>query len=236
MELFKEKNINTSEKIGIITYDIPHKKTYDTICLLKARGYENIIIYAVDFHYKKSFKPLYEHRPILLEQIKNLEKFCKNMKVEYKKLNSLKEIDLKEKGKILVCGAGIIPKEVIEKYYLINAHPGYIPEVRGLDALKWAIIEEKKIGVTTHLLGDEVDAGYIIERKIISLYKNDTFHSLAQRVYDTEICMLVDSLEKKLEKLKYVPAEKNELHRRMPKDIEINLLEKFEELKNKIGE
>lgn len=222
--------------IGVITYDIPHKKTYDTICLLKARGYKNIKVYAVDLHYKKIFKPLYEHRPILINQIDNLEKFCINMEVEYKKLNSLEEIELEEKSKILVCGAGIIPEKVVKKYKLINSHPGYIPESRGLDALKWAIVEGKNIGVTTHIIGDEVDAGYVIERKIVPIYKNDTFHALTQRIYDTEVCMLVDAIEIDLENLKYISAGENELHRRMPKEIEENLLEKFEILKTIKGE
>lgn len=222
--------------IGIITYDIPHKKTYDIICLLKARGYKNIKVYAVDLHYKKNFKPLYEHRPTLVNQIDNLEKFCKNMEIEYKKLKSLEEIDLEEKSKILVCGAGIIPEKVVKKYKLINSHPGYIPESRGLDALKWAIVEEKNIGVTTHIIGNEVDAGYVIERKIIPVFKNDTFHALCQRVYDTEICMLVDAIESDLENLEYITAGENELHKRMPKEIEENLLEKFELLKTARGE
>lgn len=41
---------------------------------------------------------------------------------------------------------------MIQKYRIINAHPGYIPVVRGLDSLKWAIVEGLPIGVTTHLL------------------------------------------------------------------------------------
>lgn len=225
-----------NKSIGVITYDIPHKKTYDTICLLKARGYKNIKVYAVDLHYKKTFKPLYEHRPILINQIDNLEKFCRNMEIEYKKLNSLEEIDLEEKSKILVCGAGIIPEKVVKKYKLINSHPGYIPESRGLDALKWAIVEGKTIGVTTHIIGDEVDAGYIVKRKVIPVYKNDTFHALCHRVYDTEICLLVDAVESDLENLEYTPAGENELHKRMPKEIEESLLEKFELLKTTRGE
>lgn len=73
-------------------------------------------------------------------------------------------------------------------------HPGYISLARGLDALKWEIYEDLPIGVTTHFIGDEVDAGEIIERKEILVYKNDTFHALARRVYETEVAMLVSSL------------------------------------------
>ena len=30
------------KKIAVLTYNQPHRKTYDTICLLKAKGYENV--------------------------------------------------------------------------------------------------------------------------------------------------------------------------------------------------
>ena len=29
-------------RIGILTYDVKHRKTYDTLCLLKAKGYDNV--------------------------------------------------------------------------------------------------------------------------------------------------------------------------------------------------
>lgn len=231
-----KNNLNIKEeKIGILSYDTCHRKTYDTLCLLKARGYKNIEIYALPLHYKKKFKPLYEHRPQLLNQINSLEEFCKNLNYIYKPINDMQEIDLKRDSKILVCGAGIIPENVIKKYKVINSHPGYIPKVRGLDSLKWAIVNKQEIGVTTHFIGDEVDAGYIIEQKIIPLYKKDTFHALTQRVYETEICMLVDAIENCNRNLIYKSAGSYELHKRMPKEIEIILLEKFEELKSEIG-
>lgn len=222
-------------KIGVITYNVQHRKTYDVLCLLKSRGYKEIIVYALPLHYKKKFKPLYEHRPQLLNQISSLEEFCKNLDYDYEPIKDILEIDLEKSSVLLVCGAGIIPDKIIKKYKVINSHPGYIPEVRGLDSLKWAIVNEQKIGVTTHLIGDEVDAGYIIEQKIVSLYKNDSFHALTQRVYETEVCMLVDAIEKLNGNLIYKSAKDYELHKRMPKEIEKILLEKFEKLKNKIG-
>lgn len=38
--------------------------------------------------------------------------------------------------------------------------------------------------------------GLIIERKPIKINLLDTFHSLAQRVYENEISMLVEAIEK----------------------------------------
>ena len=219
--------------IGVLTYNIPHRKTYDTLCLLKAKGYKDVIVFAMPLHYKKQFKPLYEHRPQLINQISPIEDFCNNLDYKYELIDNFSDIDLKENTKILVCGAGILPDNFIKKYKVINSHPGYIPEVRGLDSLKWAIILKKKIGVTTHLIGDEVDAGYIIEQKEVPIYENDTFHALSQRVYETEICMLIDAIEKSDRNLIYKSDKNTEVHTRMPKEIEVELLKKFEEVKIK---
>ena len=39
------------KKIAVLTYNQPHRKTYDTICLLKAKGYENVVVYAQEMTY-----------------------------------------------------------------------------------------------------------------------------------------------------------------------------------------
>ncbi|KDE62458.1 phosphoribosylglycinamide formyltransferase [Fusobacterium necrophorum BFTR-1] len=219
------------DSIGVLTYNVPHRKTYDTLCLLKAKGYKKIYVFALPLHYNKVFKALYEHRP----QINSIEELCNNLNFYYMEIKNMYEITLKENSKILICGAGIIPEEVRKKYRIINSHPGYIPNSRGLDALKWAILNHDIIGVSSHLIGDEVDAGYIIERNIVPIYKNDTFHALSQRVYETEIKMLVEAIEK-LEKkeLEYIAAADTILHKRMPLELEKKLLEKFDELRVKI--
>lgn len=236
MEFLEEKVIKKSSRknqiIGILTYNIPHRKTYDVLCLLKVRGYKNVCIFGLPLHYKKNFKPLYEHRPQLNYEIKSIKEICENLGYMYIEIDNMYKINIEEKSKILVCGAGIIPKEIREKYIILNSHPGYIPNSRGLDALKWSIINNEVIGVTSHIIGDEIDAGYIIERKIVPVNKNDTFHALSQRVYEIEINMLVNSIEKIEEgKLIYISAENYQLHGRMPLEMEKNLLEKFENLK-----
>ena len=62
--------------------------------------------------------------------------------------------------------------------------------MKGLDALKWAIYQEQPIGVTTHYISDTADGGELIERRVIPIYFEDSFHSLATRVYEVEIEML----------------------------------------------
>ena len=78
----------------------------------------------------------------------------------------------------------------------MNAHPGYIPLARGLDALKWAVLEGLPVGATTHFLGNEVDAGEVIERRELEIRSAESFFELGMRVYRTEVDMLVRALEK----------------------------------------
>jgi phosphoribosylglycinamide formyltransferase-1 len=225
-----------NEPISVLTYIARHRKTYDTLCLLKAKGYKNVTVYAIPFQYKKAFKPIIEHRPEMIWDIDTRE-ICKNFNYNYFEINSYDEVSLVDGSIVLVCGAGLLPEEFIHNYKVINAHPGYIPNCRGLDALKWAIYEKQPIGVTSHLIGNEVDAGEVIIRNRIQVYENDTFHAVAQRVYENEIDVLVKSIQVVLsgEKLTYISGMETIVHKRMPKDIECKLLDVFEEYKSIIG-
>ena len=186
--------------LGVLTYEIKHRKTYDTLCLLKANGYQNVTVYAQPLHYKKTFQPLLRHRPADIPGIPELEELCRNFSysITYGKIE---ELEIPEEMVLLVCGAGIIPEDIVKTHKIINSHPGYIPFVRGLDAFKWAIGEGMPIG------------------------------EAAQDVYEKEISMLVESIQKLDEKHMYLEPENHVLHKRMPHEMEEQLLECFEEYK-----
>ena len=207
---------------GILTYNIPHRKTYDTLCLLKVSGYDDVTVFALPLHYKKTFTPLIEHRPKCSNDIPPLE-LCRRFGYEY----SENFETLPENTKILICGAGMIAQDKIDRYRIINAHPGFLPNVRGLDALKWAILENQPIGVTTHRLSDEVDSGLLIDRRLVPVFPGDTFHSVAQRQYELEISMLVEAVEKIETATEIITPDGFPVHKRMPNEYEAQLLEAF---------
>jgi phosphoribosylglycinamide formyltransferase-1 len=218
--------------IGIMTYNVSHRKTYDTLCLLKAKGIAgDVLVVAEPLHYVKQFKPLLEHRPKSINTLTPKE-LCGNLGFAY--CEGIDKSQLPENSKVLICGAGIIPQDVIRKYRIINAHPGYLPNVRGLDALKWAIYDGQPIGVTTHQLGEYVDAGLIIDRKIVPIYFNDTFHAVAQRQYEMEITMLVEALDIIESAAEIVEPEEYQLKKRMPHDVETRVLKRFANLIQKV--
>lgn len=220
--------------IGILTYSEIHRKTYDVLCLLKAKGYHNVTVYAAPFHYKKQFQPLYPHRPEPMENTPDTGSVCTNFGYEYIE-SPIESLTIPKDEILLICGAGILPDDFVASHTIINAHPGYIPECRGLDAYKWAIYEGKPIGVTTHLLGEYIDAGEVIERRIIPVYFYDTFHSVAQRVYENEVFMLVEAIEKLDEEHMWIPPGNNPVHKRMPHAYETQLPERFDALVKSIS-
>lgn len=218
-------------QIGVLTYNVPHRKTYDTLCLLRAKGYNDVIVYAIPMHYQKSFKPYIYHRPEIVWQV-DPASLCENIGYKYVLINRYEEINDKD-SIFLVCGAGILPEEFIKNNVVINSHPGYIPNCRGLDALKWAVYEKQPIGVTSHLIGDEVDAGEVLIREEIPVYTTDSFHAVAQRVYEHEILALVNAIELLSEhtSTQYISGGQFVLHKRMPMEIDRRLFSYFDEYK-----
>lgn len=222
------------KKIGILTYNQKHRKTYDALCLLKARGYENIIVFAQEMTYVKKRYPLIFHRPEMVVNIPCPEEICRNLGYEYREGKF--EDTIKEDGLVyLLCGAGLLQESFVKSHTIINSHPGYSPYARGLDAYKWSIYYGLPLGVTTHYLGDYIDAGEILERRRITIKEYDTFHSVAQRIYENEIDMLINAIEKIEEEHDYVTPT-NEVFKRMEEEKEKKLFDKFEEYKNKYND
>lgn len=218
-------------KIAVLTYNVKHRKTYDTLCLLKAKGYRDITVFAQPMKYEKKRYPKVIHRPGLLFNIPEPFILCSNFGYGYIEGRFEDTIDSTWKEDIfLLCGAGILPEKFVSTYRIVNAHPGFIPFARGLDAYKWSVYNGLPIGASTHFLGEYVDAGEIIERRRIMVEAFDTFHSVAQKVYENEIDMLVGAIEKINEKHEFIVSD-SEVFKRMPESREYELFRKFEEYK-----
>lgn len=218
--------------IVVLTYNYPHHKTQQIIFRLLAKGIKPFVV-AAEFIQRKNFVPLIKHRPDNAINVP-LTDFCKNLNLDLH-LTTRENLfrTLKELGKIdfvLLTTGMLIDGETTKSFKFINAHPGYLPLIKGLDALKWAILYGQKTGVTSHFINEEVDGGIIIERQEVPLYYEDTFHSFAYRQYEMEIDMTITAMDA-------VPI--NEpigespygTFRRMPHRLEPRMLEVFNQLK-----
>ena len=209
--------------MNILTYDTPHRKTQDLIFQLLAKEYRfNVIVLPFE---KRERKTMYNHRPEPMSQLLP-DDICRALNIpclfcgvtdlpEY-----LDEITL-------IAGAGILHRTVTDNSTVINSHPGYLPNARGLDALKWAIYEGQPIGVTTHVINDHPDSGTLIDRKIVPVYFEDSFDSIARRVYETEIKMLVEAIE--LPATDKILVEHYPVHGRMPMYLEPIMMQRLKE-------
>lgn len=226
----------TQPQIAVITYNTPHRKTQDVLHGLKAKGYKNVKVYALPFIQRENpFKPIYQHRPSKAINVE-VETYTNNFDYQFETTtaDTLNMQLLNDKADfVIIAGAGLLPNELVETHKIINTHPGFLPKTRGLDSLKWAITKGVEIGVTTHFVDTEADTGFLIEQQLVPVYSNDTFHSVAQRQYEIEIEMLVNSIEliPTLNDFPSLSTTEFEATRRMPKAIEEVLMNSFEKYK-----
>ena len=98
----------------------------------------------------------------------------------FKMLNKLKEI---RPDFIFMMGGGILKDRIIgtAQKGVLNAHPGILPFIRGLDAIKHSILRNIPIGVSGHFIDQGIDTGEIIERYWIPVHPTDTFDDVVDR-------------------------------------------------------
>ena len=115
--------------------------------------------------------------------------------------------DLKQQGKILsllqlhkidfVVLAGflkLMPSEIISAYAkkIINIHPALLPKYGGKGMYGMRVHEaviasgEKESGITIHHVNEKFDEGEIIFTAKVSLDKNETHETLANKIHDLE--------------------------------------------------
>lgn len=224
--------------IGIITYDKPHRKTQDLIFQMIINGFIDLNLIVIPWVERKNFSPIYKHRPSKCPQV-SIDDLSSRIGIGFSRV---KVEDLgahcKEKAyeHILIAGAGLLPDSLSKSQKVINAHPGYLPYSKGLDAFKWAILNEHPLGVTTHYISDKPDEGQLIEKRKVPVFFEDSFGALAQRIYETEIEMLVNAvkvLNQSEAPLTDLSDNRYNATRRMPHNQEIIMMDRFESLRRK---
>ncbi len=120
----------------------------------------------------------------------------------------------------VILGARILKKHVTSKIPIINMHPGLLPQNRGLDNLKWAIIMGIQQGVTTHIIDENVDRGILLEKKTIDVYPDDTLLDIHLRLKSKEIQMINNAIELINNKSYGPPLEIGNYHTAMTDDMD----------------
>ena len=114
-------------------------------------------------------------------------------------------------------------------------HPGLLPENRGLDNIKWAILDDIPQGVTAHLIDKSIDRGIVITKSTIEVYKDDTLLDLNIRIQNLEQKLMIDSILALRENTPTQTLGVGTYYKAVPEDVEKLLHRKFIEYKTKNG-
>lgn len=219
--------------IVVITHNKAHFKTQQVIFGLLSNGIRPKVI-ILPFIERKSFVPIWEHRPGTPFHVSPTE-FCDHLQLEFISLDDVEQINELSKNmlwfdtRFIITTGTVLPANITSGKTIINVHPGLLPEIKGLDALKWALLHSEPIGVTAHLIDEEVDGGVLLERVEVPLYWEDSFHSFAQRVLEYEISLSVKmGIIHEIVTKERIGASVYPTHRRMPHRLEVRMMEKFE--------
>ena len=178
-------------KVGLISYNTNHLKTEQLALNYSVNpNITEVTILGLPFNERKPRNTLFSHRPNMKDGIhtKELQKLDKTSYMDWDGKKDLShDFDV-----FIIGGAGILNTDFAGKKPIVNAHPGIIPITRGLDSFKWAILNNDPVGITLHLIDNEVDSGEILHTRITQIFQTDTINSVSRRHYEQEISMLSD--------------------------------------------
>ena len=99
--------------------------------------------------------------------------------------NFLKQLDEFDADLFVVVAFRMLPECVWKKPKLgtINLHGSLLPKYRGAAPINWALINgEKKTGVTTFFINEEIDTGKMILQDSTDIFYGDNFQTLYDRL------------------------------------------------------
>lgn len=225
-------------KIGIFAYNFKHKKTQEGILNLFLQGIPITSILAADaielkFYQSKirvSPKGLdYLHPKEIAERLQVPYHVVAHNSVECEELIKKYDLDLG-----IILGARILKENIIGAFKIgvLNMHPGILPENRGLDNLKWAILKDYKQGVSCHLIDKDIDKGKLILWKAIEVYEDDTLVDVSMRLQNLEQQLMVEAVKILQDgKRDFEIVPEGNYRKSVPPEEEASLLEKFESYK-----
>jgi phosphoribosylglycinamide formyltransferase-1 len=222
-------------RLGLITYEANHLKTEQVAMGLQLRGYTDLTFFSLPFVQRPGREIFFAHRPDMAQGAHTRE-IAIALDAPYFAVSTPDAIPADGADLFLILGAGLLPPEFVRvtRGRVLNAHPGIIPLVRGLDAFKWAIVDGMPIGNSLHYIDEEADAGEVLGIVRTPLFSSDTLETFARRHYEIEIQMMI-GFEGYLKQ----PSPLNETARpprmRMPADIQAVLRKRFDTYKERFA-
>ncbi|MBB0245467.1 methionyl-tRNA formyltransferase [Streptomyces alkaliphilus] len=109
----------------------------------------------------------------------------------------------------------------------LNIHDSLLPRYAGFSPLIWALINgEKEVGVTAHMMNDELDAGDIVVQRAVPVGPKDTATDLFHRTVDLIAPVTTEALALLASgRTEFTPQDRSLatfFHKRSEEDIRIN--------------
>lgn len=83
----------------------------------------------------------------------------------------------------------------LPKHGIINLHPAYLPDYKGVSPIFWAMVnKEKTSGITVHYIDSGIDTGGLIKRAKIAITKTDTEDSIYWKCAKVGSELLIDAI------------------------------------------
>jgi folate-dependent phosphoribosylglycinamide formyltransferase PurN len=111
--------------------------------------------------------------------------------------------------------APIISVEVVSEYNekIVNIHPAYLPEGRGIYPNFWSYFECYKSGVTIHYIDSGIDTGSILLRKEIYINKSETLRESNDKLLEAAELLFINHVDEIINgviKAKHQSREEND--------------------------
>lgn len=224
-------------RLGIITYNIPHQKTDLVLAsLIKKYDPRMLTIFCLPYSPRPERMVFFEHRPV---------QTIAASPADYSKAYGMRMIECQDDSQItpdcthyLILVGKLLSAQAVCDKKIVNVHPGLIPAARGLDSFKWAIYRQLPLGHTMHYIDAQIDEGQIVSQIVTPVFPSDTLESLAQRHYYRELEMsasFLSYIQKPVFEISSDSLEENLSTKRMPYETERQLLSAFELYKKKFA-
>ena len=153
-------------KIGVFAYNFAHRKTQEGLLRLFLEGYPVRCVMAANAVKLGIYQSQIRTSPKDLSYV-HPQRIADRLGIDYHvvKHNSVACQDLIRGYDLdlgIILGARILKPNIINGFNtgIMNLHPGLLPQNRGLDSMKWAILRNLPQGATAHLCRPSAKVGH----------------------------------------------------------------------------
>ena len=229
-------------RIGVFAYNFPHQKTQEGLLGLFVNAIPVECILAQDWRALKVRRSAKRIAPRGLK-FSEPRMVAESLGIPFHVVDhdGVTCVDLIRECNLdlgVVLGARILPKTVIDAFSvgILNIHPGALPENRGLDAIKWAVIKGERQVVTAHLIDESIDRGRLVLAEEVEVYTDDSLLDLHVRVMNRQFVILERAIRRlKDDRVDLHSIGTGEYRGPVPPDLEISLDKTFLEYRARIG-